>query len=111
MKEQENQPFRQQYKPNEEQQRILDRLIEELRARISVSVAYDLYTENPIITPTPMTNTISFELKVGHWRTIGLISNEEISAANYPNQAFYYFIRRTADRLMMDLIRIGAQRA
>jgi hypothetical protein len=87
----------------------LERVKEELENRIKVPVSLTVYKENTLVYPTPKYDIVHFEIVVGNWRRVHTVSEVELDLTAGPS--FYYFIRRLAEDTMVDLIRIGAQRA
>lgn len=92
---------------SEEQTVMVNRLKEELADRVGIPVSIAVYNRNYLIHPAPTGGSITFEVQVGNWRTVQVISEVELDYM----AGYYRFLRRIVDRTMGDLIRIGAQRA
>jgi hypothetical protein len=102
-------PFREAYKLSDEQKSIIDRFKEELDHRLSIAVTFDVYKENHLAYPDRTFDSVFFEIRVGNWRSVQVISEVELD--NKLFGSFYYFCRRIADKTMADLLKIGAARA
>lgn len=97
------------FKLNDEQSAMVKRIKEELEDRVGLSVYIDVYQRDYLIHPAPTGGSITFEVRVGNWKSEQVISEYELDRSMHG--AFYYFLRRICDRTMTDLIRIGASRA
>jgi hypothetical protein len=86
----------------------LERLKEELDDRIGVDVSIYVSKRDYLINPAPTGGTIEFEVQVGNWNTVQVVSEFEPDRSP---QGVFYFLRRLLDKTMYNLIRIGAQRA
>lgn len=103
-------PLREPYKLSEDQSRVVERFKEELVHRLGgISVAIEIFKEHLLAYPSLHGDTIHFEVRVGNWRRVQVISEMELE--NTISGSFYYFCRRLVDATMADLLRIGAARA
>jgi hypothetical protein len=103
-------PFREEYKLTDDDKAIISRFKEELASRLGgVSVSIDIYKENHLAYPSVHSGTVHFEVRVGNWRRVQVISEMELD--NLVSGSFFYFCRRLVDGVIADLLKIGASRA
>lgn len=100
-------PLKEPYKLKEQEQKIVDRIKEELDYRLKTDVVIDIYTENFLVHPTPYFGTIKVEIIAGNWKRINAITQIELELNQ--GEAFYYFMRRCVDETMQDLLIRGSR--
>ncbi len=98
--------FREAFKLNDTQKHIVDRFLEELRARTQSKVYVAFWKEKFLTYPSKHSDTIMVELTVGNWRRASTIIEAEMSYGH--GEPFYYFFRKLSDDVMADLLRRGA---
>jgi hypothetical protein len=98
-------PFQEPYKLTDEQQRLVDRYIEEMESRLKTIVTIEVYKENHMVYPK-LDDRIFFKLTAGNWKRIGTLSIMEIETSL--GNVLFYFLRRLVDDTMADLLMRGA---
>ena len=100
-------PLKEPYKLSDEQQRIVDRFIDEMKHRLRTSVTVEFYKENYLAYPSKFADTITVEIVAGNWRRIATIIEQELQIGY--GEVFYYFFRKLTDDVMADLLVKGVR--
>ena len=74
-------PFREAYKLSEEQKTIINRFKEELDHRLGVGNSFDVYKENHLAYLDATFDSVFFEIRVGNWRSVQVISEVELNCS------------------------------
>lgn len=100
-------PLKQPYKLSDENQRIVDRFIQELTHRLKAEVTVDIYKENYLAYPLKPLDRITVDVTAGNWHRVGTIIEHELEISN--GEVFYLFFRKMIDDTMSDLLIRGAR--
>lgn len=99
-------PMQEEYKLNEQEESLLKRYKEELSYRLAQPVTVEIYKENFITHPSPLSDVIHFKIQAGNWKRIATLSEVELKSGY--GEVFHFFLRRLVDDTMADLLKRGA---